>query len=147
MDIKDDLFDLFQQEHPEEVQYILNHGVPEGQTFLSYLQDLCQRTYERSLQETQQKEYAAAMHEDLLLFEYEDLKAKLRNVTLLFSKDDKRALLLKQYDPKESALAEEKLEMVTLLKKLQTEVVPKDTFVKNAKTILAYVESIANKTK
>ena len=135
----DELFELFQQEHPEEVQYILDNGVPDGHTFLSYLQELCERKYNRSLQETQLKDYNDCLQEDLLIFERQSLKDKLETIEIEWTPEDKRALLLKKYDVEAFEKAERKVEMIVLLTKLRTTTMKNEAYIESAKKVLAYV--------
>lgn len=133
------LFELFQQEHPVEVQYILDHGVPDGHTFLSYLQDLCQKTYNDSLKDQQEKDYKLAVEKDVLVFQKEELKTKLANVHIEFTKDDQRALMLKLYDKEAFSRAEEKQEMMALLSSLRTDRIPLQTYIDGATRIFSYM--------
>lgn len=135
----DHLFDLFQQEHPDEVQYILEHGVPESETFLSYLQTLVAKRFERSYNDQQQKDYDAAMELDLLLHTKTTLETKLQDVVLEMTKEDKRSLMLKPYNPKAFEVAVEKEAMVHLLTKLRNDFVPLKVYIESAQKILSYV--------
>ena len=135
----DSLFDLFQQEHPKEVQYILDHGIPAGHTFLSYLQELSQQTFEQSYKDQQQKDYETAMQQDLLHDTKTRLEADLQDVSLVMTKTDKRALMLKQYDKIAFDRAIEKEAMCILFARLQSEAMPTALYIESARKVLAYV--------